>query len=107
MRLSSNDGSTLSGYPQILDRIEAQGFEAAPVVRTELLLRNDRAAVPAICFGIDPTRQRDVSTVLHTALGEEGSSPAASMHQASILQESPWVQVWLRPWECILMMKSN
>ncbi|MCB5269513.1 MAG: FtsX-like permease family protein [Candidatus Cloacimonadaceae bacterium] len=72
MRLSGNDGSALSGYPQILDRIEAQGFEAAPVVRTELLLRNDRAAVPAICFGIDPTRQRDVSPVLHTALGEEG-----------------------------------
>jgi len=72
MRLSSSDGSSLKGYASILARIEAQGFQAAPVVRSELLLKSGSRAMPAVCFGIDPALQKEVSPVLRTAFGEEG-----------------------------------
>ncbi len=72
MRLSSSDGSSLTDYADILARIEAHGFQAAPVVRSELMLKSGSRAVPAVCFGIDPTLQKEVSPVLRTAFGEEG-----------------------------------
>lgn len=72
MRLSLPDGSAIAEYPLLLQQIEAEGFEAAPVVRTELLLKNAARAVPAVCFGIDAAMQKDVSPVLKTAFNGEG-----------------------------------
>lgn len=72
MRLSKTDGSPISDYPQMLEVIEAQGFQAAPVVRTELLLKHASRAMPAVCFGIDAALQKDVSPVLQAADHESG-----------------------------------
>ncbi len=64
MRLSSPDGAPLRDQDELLKRLHAEGFAAAPVIRAELLLRNDQASAPAVVFGVDPKLQRQVSPVL-------------------------------------------
>lgn len=72
MRLSSANAQPLEAYQDLIASLAAQGYKAAPVVRAELLLKRDTAAVPALCFGIDPQLHPDVAPVLKQAR-EQGS----------------------------------
>lgn len=65
LRLSKPDGGLIQDYQPILQKMEEQGFTAAPVARTELLLRNGQKSAPAVVFGIDPYRHKAVSPLLN------------------------------------------
>jgi len=70
MRLSSLDGSSLEDYAPIVSRLQSLGYAAAPVVRTELLLRSTAASSPAVVFGVDPALQKEISPILRRKEGE-------------------------------------
>ena len=72
MRLSHEDGSPIQDYHKVVEQIRQQGYNAAPVVRNELLISYASEAVPAVCFGIDPLLQPMVSPVLRTSISGEG-----------------------------------
>ncbi|MCB5253699.1 MAG: ABC transporter permease [Candidatus Cloacimonadaceae bacterium] len=65
LRLSKPEGGLLEDYQPIIQKLEEQGFTAAPVARTELLLRNGQKSAPAVVFGIDPYRHKAVSPLLN------------------------------------------
>lgn len=64
LRLSAKNGKTLANYPSLLDDLSKTGFNAAPVIRTELLIRRGQSVLPTQCLGIDLSRQRKVSATL-------------------------------------------
>jgi lipoprotein-releasing system permease protein len=65
IRLSAPGNEGLKDYQGIISQLQAEGFAAAPVVRTELLLRSEQASAPVVVFGIDPQQQKAVSPVLN------------------------------------------
>lgn len=72
MRLSGKDGDRIVDYEALVDKVEAEGFKAAPVLRLELMLKSEAGANPAVCFGIDAIRQQGISPVLSRAVAGEG-----------------------------------
>ncbi len=73
MRLTSRDARPLAQYQDIVKQINAEGFAASGVVRSELMLRNMSHSAPALVFGIDAGRHHELSPVLRQHGGE--SSP--------------------------------
>ena len=65
LRLSKPDGALLKDYQPLLKKLEAEGFTAAPVARTELLVRNGQKSAAAVVFGIDPYLHKAVSPLLN------------------------------------------
>lgn len=65
LRLSKPAGALLEDYQPLLEKLEKEGFTAAPVARTELLLRNGQKSAAAVVFGIDPYRHKAVSPLLN------------------------------------------
>ena len=65
LRLSKPEGALLQDYQPLLQKLEKEGFTAAPVARTELLLRNAQKSAAAVVFGIDPYRHKAVSPLLN------------------------------------------
>ena len=65
LRLSKPAGALLQDYQPLLEKLGKEGFTAAPVARTELLLRNGQKSAAAVVFGIDPYRHKAVSPLLN------------------------------------------
>lgn len=65
MRLSAIDAGSISNYREIVSKINSLGYQASPVVRSELLLRGRNQSTPALVFGIDPTTHVQISPVLN------------------------------------------
>lgn len=72
MRLSGKDGALIADYAAIIQKAEARGFKAAPVLRLEMMLKSESGASPAVCFGIDAMQQQRLSPVLNRAVSGEG-----------------------------------
>ncbi len=64
LRLSAKDGKTLTDYPELLQELEHSGFKAAPVIRTELLIRSGQVVLPTQSLGIELSKQQKVSATL-------------------------------------------
>jgi lipoprotein-releasing system permease protein len=64
MRLSAIDGEPIADYAELEERISAAGFNAAGVVRSELLIKHGEFTAPALVFGIDANKQSELSPVL-------------------------------------------
>ncbi len=64
IRITSKDGSPVTNYEEIIKVCEEQGFDAAPIIRMELLLKKDNVIEPTMSFGVDLDRQTKVSTAL-------------------------------------------
>ncbi|MCB5234266.1 MAG: ABC transporter permease [Candidatus Cloacimonetes bacterium] len=65
IRLSAHKGEPLDDYQALIDKINAVGYAASPVVRQELLIRSESGtATPAVAFGIDAKTHPQVSSVL-------------------------------------------
>lgn len=64
LRVSSANSAKISDYEHILKTVNDLGYRAAPVKRSELLIRNGDAVEPLMCFGVDIALQTTVSTVL-------------------------------------------
>lgn len=64
LRLSSQKGEPLQHYHDLLNKLDKLGYPAAPVIRTELLLKHGQVIVPALCMGIDLDKQQTVSATL-------------------------------------------
>ncbi len=73
-RLSAPPGKTVTNYPEILRQMESLGFSAAPVIRTELLIKQGQVILPTQCIGIDLDKQRQVSEMLLPAKQVSGDS---------------------------------
>ncbi|HPM04090.1 MAG TPA: FtsX-like permease family protein [Candidatus Cloacimonas sp.] len=67
LRLSAKNSQPLADYPDLLSKLENLGFKAAPVIRTELLLKQGQVVTPALCIGIDLKKQQAVSATLVSA----------------------------------------
>jgi lipoprotein-releasing system permease protein len=65
IRLSGKDGKTVPEYDKLVEKLEQQGFNAAPVVRNELLIKRGYVVMPTLCFGIDLAKQKKVSATLN------------------------------------------
>lgn len=74
IRLSAEEGKTLAHYPQIMDKLQTMGFTSAPIIRTELLVKNGQVVLPSLCFGIDLIRQRKVSSNLTKTSAKSGDA---------------------------------
>ena len=53
VRVSAVDYHPISDYRSIMAKIEKLKYQTAPVVRTELMIKNESIIVPTMSFGID------------------------------------------------------
>ncbi len=72
MRLSSPENEPFADYRAIVGALQERGYKAAPVVRTELLLRHQATTAPAVVFGVDPALHKELNPILR-AQGQHGS----------------------------------
>ncbi len=64
IRISAKGGETIKGYSAICNQLQDMKFSASPVIRNELLLKYDSVVLPTLCFGIEPNRHKNVSSLL-------------------------------------------
>lgn len=64
IRISNADGEAITDYRELLSKLDKQGYKAAPVIRSELLLKRESIVLPSQCFGIDLHLQQQVSGTL-------------------------------------------
>lgn len=72
IRVRNADGSKIDNPGEIVAKLEAKGLFAAPVIRSELIIKYRTVAVPTIAFGIDPLRHNKVSRILQP-MTDDGS----------------------------------
>ena len=75
IRISAADGKPLAEPYLLADRLRSQGFQAAPVIRNELVLKRDGELATTLCFGIDPTLQAGISGALMPQKGYTPNQP--------------------------------
>ncbi len=74
IKITSEGGGPVAEYGPIVDKLGAQGYQAAPVVRSELVLKKGDKIITTLSFGIDPRRHSQISTALRsqpTAVGSD------------------------------------
>ncbi len=64
IRISAKGGETIKDYPAICNQLQDMKFAPSPVIRNELLLKYDSLVLPTLCFGIEPNRHKNVSSLL-------------------------------------------
>lgn len=64
IRVSHAQGKPLSDYNAVIGKLNKLSFQAAPVIRNELVIKRGQAIFPTLSFGIDPMLQPKVSDVL-------------------------------------------
>jgi len=75
IRVSAADGKPLAEPYLLADRLRSQGFQAAPVIRNELVLKRGGELATTLCFGIDPTLQAGISGALMPQKGYAPNQP--------------------------------
>ena len=75
IRISAADGKPLAEPYLLADRLRSQGFQAAPVIRNELVLKRDGELATTLCFGIDPALQAGISGALMPQKGYAPNQP--------------------------------
>ena len=65
VRVSAVDYHPISDYRSVMAKIEKLKYQTAPVVRTELMIKNESIIVPTMSFGIDYAKHKTVSKTLH------------------------------------------
>ncbi len=65
VRVSAVDYHPISDYRSVMAKIEKLKYQTAPVVRTELMIKNESIIVPTMSFGIDYAKHKTVSNTLH------------------------------------------
>lgn len=74
IKITSEGGGPIAEYQPVVDKLGAQGYQAAPVVRSELVLKKGEQIYTTLSFGIDPRRHSLISKALQddlTAVGPD------------------------------------
>lgn len=73
IRITSKGGLPISGYESLVDSLRALGYQAAPVIRGDLILKKGDQIFSTLCFGIDPQLHSGISAALKDKLVSTGS----------------------------------
>ncbi|HNU54745.1 MAG TPA: ABC transporter permease [Candidatus Syntrophosphaera sp.] len=73
IKLSAPGGDPVPRPRPLVDSLLALGYQAAPVIRSELILKQDDRIWSTLCFGIDPALHSKISAALHPRPSATGS----------------------------------
>ncbi len=73
IRITSSGEAPIANYRPLVDSLRALGYQAAPVIRSELILKKGDRIFSTLCFGIDPRLHSEISASLNTNLVSTGS----------------------------------
>ncbi len=74
IKISSSSGAPLTAYQPLLDSLAGLGYQAAPVIRRELVIKKGDQIFSTLCFGIDPQRHGGISAALQNGTSTTGST---------------------------------
>lgn len=74
MRVSPDKKTEFIDPVPTQNRLRELGFQSAPVIRLELMLKRGTIVVPSLAFGIDPHQHQDVSNLMKAARGLSGAA---------------------------------
>lgn len=64
IRISTDDGQRIKDTNDVCNQLQNLKFYASPVIRNELLIRCNSVVLPTLCFGIEPNKHQNVSSLL-------------------------------------------
>lgn len=88
IRITGLDGIQVGDYREVIKEIHALGYKAAPVIRTELLLKKANIIEPTMSFGIDYPLQAEVSAVLKPYIWNDKSNSRQGLTAGEVDPES-------------------
>ena len=64
IKISRPEGAPFSEYEKMVDKLNQEGYLAAPVVRNELVIIKEGKLSPTLSMGIDPEKHSQISSVV-------------------------------------------
>lgn len=74
IKITAPGGVPIRDYQPLADSLRALGYQAAPVIRSELILKQGDRIFSTLCFGIDPRLHSGISAALQSRLASTGSN---------------------------------
>ncbi|MDD4224236.1 MAG: FtsX-like permease family protein [Candidatus Cloacimonetes bacterium] len=74
IKVTAPGGEPIRDFQPLVDSLRALGYQAAPVIRSELILKQGDRIFSTLCFGIDPLLHSGISAALQSRLASTGSN---------------------------------